>query len=241
LSFWNASRDIFGGYSVRWLDIDFVTLKRSRGPLAARCGTIPRIDPRGRRNQVGTPTRLALSTHAGSSPVTHSNHKRDDAMSTTRNLVGMTFVLSLCFTGLMMIPASGADDHSANYYLPSCRDYVNRRSVNPFKQFQQGECVGIIYAQSAYANSLPFQTAQSCVPDNATIGQMATVVVRWLDERPQRWNEDFRNLVLYALGKKHPKLPRFSRLFKGRAGDPKIPSCILLEQIPFDFTHSPHA
>jgi hypothetical protein len=35
------------------------------------------------------------------------------------------------------------------------------------------------------------------------------------------------NLILtHVTGKKHPKLPRFSTLFKGLARDSKIPSCI---------------
>jgi hypothetical protein len=28
---------------------------------------------------------------------------------------------------------------------------------------------------------------------------MTAVVVRWLDEHPQRWKGNFKNLVLYAL------------------------------------------
>ena len=33
-------------------------------------------------------------------------------------------------------------------------------------------------------------------------------------------------ILPHLTGKKHPKLPRFSTLFKGLARDPKIPSCI---------------
>ena len=33
-------------------------------------------------------------------------------------------------------------------------------------------------------------------------------------------------ILSHVTGKKHPKLPRFSTLFKGLARDPKIPSCI---------------
>ena len=33
-------------------------------------------------------------------------------------------------------------------------------------------------------------------------------------------------ILTHVTGKKHPKLPRFSTLFKGLARDPKIPSCI---------------
>jgi hypothetical protein len=33
-------------------------------------------------------------------------------------------------------------------------------------------------------------------------------------------------ILSHVTGKKHPKSPRFSTLFKGLARDPKIPSCI---------------
>ena len=115
-----------------------------------------------------------------------------------RNLVGIAPVLSLYFAALMIDPASAASsDHSANYHLASCRDFVNRQFATA--PFLQGECVGTIEGLATFANLLPFQTSQSCMPEDVTVVQMTTVVVRWIDERPRRWNEDFRALVLYAL------------------------------------------
>jgi DNA-binding protein H-NS len=36
-------------------------------------------------------------------------------------------------------------------------------------------------------------------PENATIGQMTAVVVRWVEQRPERWYENFLALTLFAL------------------------------------------
>jgi hypothetical protein len=96
--------------------------------------------------------------------------------------------------------AAAAPDHSANYYLPSCRAFVNKQFASD--PFTQGECVGILEALAMTATDLDpaaFVISRSCAPDDATLPQVTAVVVRWLDERPQRWNEDFRALALLAL------------------------------------------
>lgn len=90
-------------------------------------------------------------------------------------------------------------DHSANYYLPGCREFVNKQfGSNPFLQ---GECVGILEGLSVTATNLNrmFAVSVSCVPDNATLNQIAAVVVRWFDQHPERWHEDFRASALLAL------------------------------------------
>jgi Rap1a immunity proteins len=91
------------------------------------------------------------------------------------------------------------NDHSANYYLPGCRDFALQRfGDNPFLQ---GECVGILEGLSATASNLDpfFMVSRSCAPDNATLAQMAAVIVWWFDQRPERLHEDFRALALHAL------------------------------------------
>jgi hypothetical protein len=101
-------------------------------------------------------------------------------------------------TMLTAYPAA-ADDHSANFYLPSCRGLANEHyGKSPLRE---GECVGILEGLSMLAPYLdPAHLAsRSCVPDDATFGQLTTVVVRWLDQHPQRWHEDFRSLALLAL------------------------------------------
>jgi hypothetical protein len=86
--------------------------------------------------------------------------------------------------------SSAPPDRSANYYLPGCRAITtNSQSVNQL--FAQGECIGII---EAVASMGPL-----CVPAGITFRQMTAVVVRWLDQHPERWNEDFMWLALDAM------------------------------------------
>jgi hypothetical protein len=95
--------------------------------------------------------------------------------------------------------ATEAWDHSANYYLPSCRAFANEQfATGPFRQ---GECVGILEALAMMASNMDktLVASSSCTPDDVTFSQMTTVVVRWLDQHPQRWHEDFRVLALLAL------------------------------------------
>jgi Rap1a immunity proteins len=98
-------------------------------------------------------------------------------------------------TALTANPAA-ADDHSASYYLPSCRDFINERFAR--EPFRQGECVGLIEGLAINASDLPFAGSRSCAPENVS-AQLTAVVVRWLDQHPQRWHEDFRALALFAL------------------------------------------
>jgi hypothetical protein len=90
-------------------------------------------------------------------------------------------------------------DHSANYYLPGCRDFANKQFAK--EPFLQGECVGILEGSSILSGDLApvFVYNSSCVPDEVTLSQMAAVVVRWFDQHPERWHEDFRALALLAL------------------------------------------
>jgi hypothetical protein len=113
-------------------------------------------------------------------------------------------VLVSMLAALVTTNAAAADktDHSANYFLPSCRDFVNGNFVrNPLLQ---GQCIGMIEALAAFANNQPFESSRSCPPEDATIGQLTRVIVRWIDEHPQRWHEDFLALALFALHEAWP-------------------------------------
>jgi hypothetical protein len=96
------------------------------------------------------------------------------------------------------LAAAEYTDHSANFYLPACRDFASMRSGGD--HFLQGQCVGIIEGLTVMASDAAyFESSRSCVPDDATLIQMATVVVRWLDRHPEDWHKDFRSLTLFAL------------------------------------------
>jgi hypothetical protein len=87
-------------------------------------------------------------------------------------------------------------DHSANYYLPGCRDFVNKRfEINPFLQ---GHCIGVIEGLAMMTYDSPL-VQRSCVPDDVTVAQVAAMVVRWFDQRPELWHRDFRASVITAL------------------------------------------
>jgi hypothetical protein len=116
-----------------------------------------------------------------------------------RRLMMMVSVLAVLSTN-----AAAADktDHSANYFLPSCRDFVNGDFAKlPFKQ---GHCVGLIEGLAVFSPDLPYERHRACPPDDTTVAQLATVVVRWIDQWPQRWHEDFRVLALEAMHEAWP-------------------------------------
>ena len=95
-----------------------------------------------------------------------------------------------------MSNAASADALTGNDLLPACRDFINQQfSKDPLNQ---GQCIGIIQALTFAAPNQPFQTSRSCPPENATVSQATTVVVRWLEKRPQDWHKPFFALVLYA-------------------------------------------
>jgi hypothetical protein len=93
--------------------------------------------------------------------------------------------------------ATSASELTGNDLLPACRDFINKQfHTDPLNQ---GQCIGVIQALAFAAPDQPFQTSRSCPPENVTVGQLTTVVVRWLEQRPQDWNKPFFALVLFAL------------------------------------------
>lgn len=110
---------------------------------------------------------------------------------------------TLVTLGTLMTNPAVADkaDDSAYHYLPACRDFLKGYlQKNPFRQ---GQCAGIIEALNELAAFMPSGT-EACTPDGVTVGQVVTVVVRWLDDHPQRWNERFISLALLALHDEWP-------------------------------------
>jgi hypothetical protein len=89
------------------------------------------------------------------------------------------------------------DRASANYYLPACRNFINEAfAIDPY---MQGKCIGILQGMDLWAEYAPFEIGRFCVPPGVTPRQVVTVVVKWLEQRPERWNEDFMSLASFAL------------------------------------------
>jgi hypothetical protein len=74
--------------------------------------------------------------------------------------------------------------------VSGCRNFTD--SDSPIDAFQQGQCVGLL-------KGLYYLSSGACIPSAVTVGVMARTVVRYIDDRPSRLDEDFRELALEAL------------------------------------------
>jgi Ssp1 endopeptidase immunity protein Rap1a len=97
--------------------------------------------------------------------------------------------------------ANDNDHQSAKSVLPACRSFIKTPAD---EKFMQGYCAGLIEGLSFLSRGLPPGEFRSCIPNGVTISQMTTVVVRWLEQRPQRWNESFKGLALSAFHDEWP-------------------------------------
>src|SRR5262245_1060318 len=109
-----------------------------------------------------------------------------------------------CLAGvglLLAVMSSGAeaqqqqDIDSANSVLPHCKVLLRARPVGTFGE---GVCAGSIAALASVGGILD-DRAKFCVPKGVTNGQMARVVVAYIEARLARMHEDFRLLALEAL------------------------------------------
>jgi Ssp1 endopeptidase immunity protein Rap1a len=118
----------------------------------------------------------------------------------------MVRTIAICF-GLLAcaIAPTGAQDNtdSANFMLPYCKSFLaqdlSRSDLET--NFYAGVCAGSIAAFNFVSRSL---NKGFCFPEGATHGQMVRVVVAYIEARPARMHENFRDLALEALRKAWP-------------------------------------
>ena len=115
-------------------------------------------------------------------------------------------VVPLVAVSLVAMPiatSAQAQVLTGNDLLPAYRDFINQKfNKDPLNQ---GQCIGIIQALTFAA---PYDPSwRSCVPDNVTVTQATTVVVRWLEKRPEDWHKPFFAPVLFALQDTWPCQP----------------------------------
>jgi len=82
------------------------------------------------------------------------------------------------------------DQSSANFYMPACRKGLEDTPPT----FREGLCYGTIGTILYFDRRLGI-----CSPPDSNIGQFMRVVIRYIDERPERMHENFRLLSLEAL------------------------------------------
>jgi Rap1a immunity proteins len=104
--------------------------------------------------------------------------------------------------------ASGAkaepDLNTANDLLPACKAYLEQHPKGGAPlDIDQGYCVGLIYG-IAYMMKDSSHADCSHIPDGATVGQVTRVVIHYIEERPNRLHEPFRQLAAEALANAWP-------------------------------------
>ena len=118
----------------------------------------------------------------------------------------VTVVMLVCIGSAKAAAAPDSIDGAAtNYVLPGCRTYAlmapSGGRYSSGTALRIGLCYGYLQAIADLAANIV------CFPPDATIHQAAAVVVRYLDNRPERWNERFDALALEALRSEWPCKP----------------------------------
>jgi Rap1a immunity proteins len=80
---------------------------------------------------------------------------------------------------------------SANDVMKGCHAFIKKSDSDAFLK---GVCAGVAHALSGIA-----WTREVCVPSGVTVRQEVRVVAAYIDARPARLHEDFRQLALEAL------------------------------------------
>jgi|SRR6187399_2665496 len=97
--------------------------------------------------------------------------------------------------------AVAQDAGSASRALPGCRDYlIDAGGDSVSRAYNTGVCGGIMRTMFYFGSS----RLGACIPEKATVGQAARVVVQYIDGLPARMHEPFEKLALEALQKTWP-------------------------------------
>jgi hypothetical protein len=118
--------------------------------------------------------------------------------------IGMTtmrLLLSAALLCSLAVPAfAEPDNNSGNYMLPHCRILIQDQSkIGPMS----GLCAGIIETLG-WAGGLLREEDRFCSPPISTKGQHREVVLRYLENHPERLHLPFKRLALDALRKAWP-------------------------------------
>ena len=99
------------------------------------------------------------------------------------------------------------DKFTAKYLLPYCRDAINNKAPTMSSDaVMQGMCVGMVDALDFLMSELPEEDKKyrSCPPSDATLKQTVQVVIKYINERPERMNESFKKLAIEAIREPWP-------------------------------------
>jgi len=173
------------------------------GPAcAAREGRIPNVAP---LFQVA-PASNGWGSHVLSyAPIHRWYGGRDRALMHKPSIVVPILVgvaLMAMATAASAAAVTSAAQLTGNDVLPACTDFLNKQFHKD--PLSQGQCIGVVEALAFAAPNQPFQISRSCPPEGATLGQLTTAVVSWMERRPEDLHKPFFALVLFAFHDKWP-------------------------------------
>jgi hypothetical protein len=115
----------------------------------------------------------------------------------------MRTIICGALTALSVTAAEAAEDpspsYSANTMLPYCKALISE-GVQATNAVAASYCGGMLAMLSYLAPSLGPDYSWMCmrIPKSATIAQIARVVVRYIEARPERMHESFFQLTVEA-------------------------------------------
>jgi Rap1a immunity proteins len=111
----------------------------------------------------------------------------------------------ICSAMLALVTATAAaEDYSANYWLPHCKEVVEQRPIDEGRFGLAMFCAGVVQGIAVMALNAPEAGRCAKLPQEVSRQQLVQVVVRYIEARPQRMNGFFPSLVLEALREAWP-------------------------------------
>jgi Rap1a immunity proteins len=94
--------------------------------------------------------------------------------------------------GLAATISTAASAYTANQLMPACRAFMTRNNQVEVDggRYAIGLCAGIVVG---------LDYGLMCSTNKVTLEQAVRVVVYYIDQRPARWHEPFRDLALEGL------------------------------------------
>lgn len=91
---------------------------------------------------------------------------------------------------------------SGNYYLPGCQALVadGAKDEGLALDFRAGQCLGAVTVLQTWLKGV----RATCMPPTATVRQIIRVVVKYMQDHPERLHEDVLNLAGPAIHKAWP-------------------------------------
>lgn len=105
---------------------------------------------------------------------------------------------------LLLATSSSAVAMTGNELLQACKQVMQNTDV---EFASAGRCIGYLeggrdglsFAMYILRQLKPGESSKYCVPNEVTNGQMARVVVKYLESNPARLHEQSLNLLLFAM------------------------------------------